>query len=158
MKYRQPGYQGKREEPKEKAPPRPKPQDTFGPRVLNMPAKRNLSRCSQCGTILADLAQPLGKCVKCGFELHSCKQCSSFDPGSRFECMQPVPERIAQKDAANTCRYYQIRVMVERETTSGRPASPPTSSGGGSSSRSSSGGGGSTLDNARRAFDNLFNK
>ena len=151
MKYRQPGYQGKREEPQQK-PARPKPQDTYGPRVLNMPAKHDVSRCAQCGTVLLDLQKPVGKCPKCGFDLHSCKQCNYFDPGSRFECMQPVPERVTQKDAVNQCRYYQIRVMVERETTSGRPApaaGPGPSRNGGSR-------GSSALDTAKRALDKLF--
>lgn len=121
-----------------------------------MPAKHDVSRCAQCGTILTDLAKPLGKCPKCAFDLHSCKQCNYFDPGSRFECMQPVLERVAQKDAVNLCRFYQIRVMVERETTSGRPA-PASGTGpnrnGGSKGNSA---GSSALDTARRALDRLF--
>lgn len=118
-----------------------------------MPAKRNISRCAQCGTILTELGKPLGKCPKCSFELHSCKQCNYFDPGSRFECTQPVQERVAQKDALNQCKFYSIRVQVERETTSGRPA-PAGNSG---SSRNGGARPSSALDNAKRALDKLFN-
>jgi len=113
-----------------------KKQDTFGPRAIQMPGRRNVSRCSQCGTVLQVLTEPLGQCPKCGFELHSCKQCSYFDPSSRFECTQPIPERIPRKDVRNDCTFYSIRVMVEKETSA-------------SSVRT---------DDARKAFENLFKK
>jgi len=113
-----------------------KKQDTFGPRAIQMPGRRNVSRCSQCGTVLQILTEPLGQCPKCGFELHSCKQCSYFDPSSRFECTQPIPERIPRKDVRNHCTFYSIRVMVEKETSA-------------SSVRT---------DDARKAFENLFKK
>jgi hypothetical protein len=101
-----------------------------------MPGTRTVSRCSQCGTLLQALADPAGKCPKCGFELHSCKQCTYFDPSSRFECSQPISERIPRKDARNDCTFYAMRVMVEKET------STP----------------GAKVQDARQAFDNLFKK
>jgi len=85
--------------------------------------------------LLTQLSEPLGQCPKCGFELHSCKQCANFDPSSRFECMQPVPERIAKKDARNECSFFSISVRVEKQTSTGSAAGP---------------------NDARRAFDNLF--
>ena len=78
-----------------------------------------------------------GKCPKCGFELHSCKQCMYFDPGSRFECMQPVKERIAKKDARNDCTLFEIRVTREKETSTPATLRPT---------------------DARTAFENLFKK
>lgn len=77
------------------------------------------------------------QCPKCGFELHSCKQCMYFDPGSRFECMQPVPVRIAKKDARNDCQLYEMRVTREKETSTPAAARPT---------------------DARQAFENLFKK
>jgi predicted RNA-binding Zn-ribbon protein involved in translation (DUF1610 family) len=109
--------------------------DTFGPRPLQMAASRTVSRCAQCGTVLNALTEA-GQCPKCGFELHSCKQCTHFDPGSRFECTEPIPERIARKDARNNCTLYTMRVMVEKETSA-------------SAMR---------VDDARKAFENLFKK
>lgn len=136
-KYRQPGYMDRGEKKQKGSSERPaKKQDTFGPRAIQMPGRRNVSRCSQCGTVLQILTEPLGQCPKCGFELHSCKQCSYFDPSSRFECTQPIPERIPRKDVRNHCTFYSIRVMVEKETSA-------------SSVRT---------DDARKAFENLFKK
>ena len=144
-KYRQPGYQDsdrgpRREEVRKKAPQErtsgpPRWDHALGPRPVNLPGTRAVSRCAQCGTVLQGLS-PDGKCAKCGFELHSCKQCTYFDPSSRFECSQPISERIPRKDARNDCTFYAMRVMVEKET------SPP----------------GAKVQDARQAFDNLFKK
>jgi hypothetical protein len=109
--------------------------NTFGPRPLQMAATRTVSRCAQCGNVLNALTE-IGQCPKCGFELHSCKQCTHFDPGSRFECTERIPERIARKDARNDCTFYAMRVMVEKETSA-------------SAMR---------VDDARKAFENLFKK
>ena len=149
-KYRQHGYQDRdresrgevRSEQPRKAPVErksgpPKWDHALGPKPLNLPGTRAVSRCAQCGTLLQGGMTADGKCPKCGFELHSCKQCTYFDPGSRFECMQPVKERIAKKDERNSCEIYEIRVTREKETST--PASLRPSS-------------------ARAAFDNLFKK
>ena len=143
-KYRQHGYQDsgdKREREGQKSSaekPVRKDKDTFGPRPVQMTGTHSVSRCAQCGTLLAAIVEPVGQCAKCGFELHSCKQCSYFDPSSRFECMQPITERIARKDTRNECKFYSISVRVEKQTSTG-PASRPG-------------------DDARRAFDDLFKK
>ena len=96
-----------------------------------------VSRCAQCGTLLQNLSEPLGQCPKCGFELHSCKQCEHFDPSSRFECNQPIPDRISSKDKRNDCSFYSIRVAIEKETSMKVRARP---------------------NDARQAFENLFKK
>jgi predicted RNA-binding Zn-ribbon protein involved in translation (DUF1610 family) len=139
MKYRQHGYQDREDKPRQKPAegPAKKKDDTFGPRALQMPARTNVSRCTQCGTLLQSLSEPVGKCPKCGFELHSCKQCTYFDPSSRFECTQPVPHRIPRKDTRNECTFYSISVRVEKETSTPAQARPA---------------------DARQAFENLFKK
>lgn len=135
-KYRQPGYMDRNEERQKRPAEKPLRKDnTFGPRPLNMPGTRTVSRCAQCGTVLNALTE-VGQCPKCGFELHSCKQCTHFDPASRFECTEPIAERIPRKDAKNDCQFYAMRIMVEKETSA------------------------STMraDDARKAFENLFKK
>lgn len=142
-KYRQHGYQDRDHEDSRKGSGEksagaasPKRDNTFGPRPVNLPGTRAVSRCTQCGTVLQGMPTT-GQCPKCGFELHSCKQCTYFDPGSRFECMQPVKERIAKKDARNTCELYEIRVTREKETSTPASLRP---------------------NDARAAFENLFKK
>lgn len=134
-KYRQPGY---RDSDRDRRAPRPAPppRSLDGPRGPRMPAPRTVSRCAECGTLLPPLTDPRGRCPRCGAELHACKQCSHFDPGRRFECAQPVPERIPDKTARNDCPFFALRVTVERESSS-RPVRP---------------------EDARRAFESLFKK
>ena len=149
-KYRQHGYQDsdrerepRREETRKKAPPErksgpPRWDHALGPKPVNLPGTRAVSRCAQCGTVLQGATSSgEGQCPKCAFELHSCKQCTYFDPGSRFECMQPVKERIAKKDARNECSLYEIRVTREKETSTPATLKP---------------------NDARAAFENLFKK
>jgi predicted RNA-binding Zn-ribbon protein involved in translation (DUF1610 family) len=151
-KYRQPGYQdhGEQKQENRQQAPRANKDNTFGPRAIQMPNARTVSRCTQCGVVLRAVDQT-GVCPQCGFELHSCKQCVYFDPSANFECRQPVTERVARKDQKNVCTLYSIKTAVERETTTPnagiarRPApsvsSPP-----------------SAASDARRAFENLFKK
>ena len=139
-KYRQRGYQdsGSKDREKKKEFDKfaaPKKENTFGPRPMNMPGMRTVSRCAECGALLQNLTDPVGQCPKCGFDLHACKQCEHFDPSSRFECNQPVPARISPKDKRNDCSFFSIRVMVEKETSSKGSQRP---------------------NDARAAFDNLF--
>ena len=110
-----------------------------GPSVSHTPAlppSRTVVRCADCGTQLPPLTDAFGRCPKCQAELHACQQCTHFAPGRRFECAQPIPERIADKRARNACTFFSLRITVERETSSG--STDPEA--------------------ARRAFQNLFMK
>jgi hypothetical protein len=143
-KYRQRGYDDADRDRKPAAkPPRPAPEpgapagarriSQDGPRNINMPGFREVVRCAQCGAVTEEEIGSESRCPRCGTELHACSQCQSFDPGSRFECMQTITARIAPKNARNTCTFYAPRTTVERETTTPK------------------------VDDARKAFDDLFN-
>jgi hypothetical protein len=142
-KYRQRGYmdgddRDRRPESRER-PPGP-PRDKLGPKTPRMPPRVTVARCANCGTLLPKEFDPHGRCPRCSFELHSCKQCVHFDPAARWECTQPITARLPRKDARNECGYYTIRTSSERETTSGPPA------------------GAARPDDPRKAFENLFKK
>jgi hypothetical protein len=142
-KYRQRGYQDEdRDRSPRPAAPRsaPEPGAPAGarrisqdaPKNINMPGFRHVVRCAQCGHLAGDDVGFNSRCARCGTELHSCAQCASFDPGSRFECMQPVPERVSPKNTRNACSLFTPRTTLERETTTPRS------------------------NDARKAFDDLF--
>jgi hypothetical protein len=95
-----------------------------------MPGFREVLRCARCGNQVSDPADV--RCKRCGADLHSCAQCVHFDTSARFECTEPVTERISPKDAMNQCSLFAFRVTVERETGSVAPS------------------------DARKAFDDLF--
>jgi hypothetical protein len=135
-KYRQRGYMDddrSRSEPRPKgqpqAPREPVPREMRRP---NMPGFRDVVRCTRCGSIVTTAIGLEARCGRCGVDLHACIQCASFDPGSRFQCMQAIPVRIAPKDTRNTCTLFEARTTVERETGSPRQG------------------------DARSAFDDLF--
>ncbi len=101
-KYRQRGYQDDdRDRPAAPKPQRPAPEpgapagarriSQDGPRNINMPGYREVVRCAQCGTVGSSDVGLDSRCPRCGVDLHACAQCTSFDPGSRFECMQQIP-------------------------------------------------------------------
>ena len=76
-------------------------------------------------------------------------RCAHFEPSTRFQCLKPVPVRIAVKDKTNTCELFKPRVTVAREATQAAP----------------SGNGGPVRmqeprnpTDARAAFDSLFKK
>ena len=134
-KYRQRGYQD--EGPREKRPPqqeRERPagapgrvmQRAEGPKTPNLMAAHEVVKCSRCGNRVAPDIGFDSRCNRCGTDLHSCAQCASFDPGSRFECMQNIPARIAPKDQKNACTLFSPRTTIERQTGSTAPTSART--------------------------------
>ena len=159
-KYRQSGYQdsdrsssGERKEgQKAPKPGGPKQlQDPAGPRLPRLVQSVTASRCYSCSVALPPGVDFKGACPKCGAALHCCKQCTFFEPSTRFQCTKPIPARIPYKDQVNECELFNPRVTVSRD---------------GAGSGSSSGSGAKipspavvrTPNDARAAFDNLFKK
>ena len=150
-KYKQRGYMDfdrdngvRRPEERPKG-PRP-PLDITGPRLPRLVQTVTASRCYNCATALPNGTDFEGNCPKCGVPLHCCKQCAHFEPSTRFQCLKPVPVRIASKDQANPCELFSPRVTVARDTTSSGASAAPAPT----APRTSS--------DARAAFDQLFKK
>ena len=157
-KYRQNGYmdssEGKsfREDRPKQQGPRP-PLDVTGPRLPRLVQHVAASRCFNCATTLPAGTDLAGNCPKCNAELHCCKQCSHFEPSTRFQCLKPIPVRIPVKDKANECTFFAPRVTVARDGTAGAsaaPPPPPSANAGPAAPRNA--------DDARSAFDRLFKK
>ena len=150
-KYKQRGYQdsGQPQKREKRAPEGHPRQEQIGPRTPRMVGTITRARCSNCGAVLQPGFDPKGKCPRCAFELHCCKQCAYFDTAARFECMKPIPERIQRKDQRNECTFYEFRTTIEKDTAPSAPPAGPSASPERVSSR--------PMD-ARQAFDNLFKK
>ncbi len=133
-KYRLQGYRspaGARPEPR-----RPQAPAGDAPRGGGMLASKPLSRCAACGAVLPVASSSLEQCPHCRADIHACRQCTHFEATKRFECTEPIPIRLADKNARNDCSAFALRVTIERDTSpdSTRPG------------------------DVRRAFDNLFKK
>ena len=155
-RYRQRGYMdADREYKNGSRPDRPRPQgpklpiDVTGPRLPRLVQAVTASRCFNCSTALPSDIDFRGNCPKCGAALHCCKQCAHFEPSTRFQCVKPVPVRIAVKDQANECELFKPRVTVAREAS----AAPSSTNGGAPTIQEPRSPG-----DARAAFDNLFKK
>src|SRR6266567_1239922 len=153
-KYRQPGYMNSDREPRGRTDDRPKqsgprpPIDITGPRLPRLVQAVTAARCFNCAAPLPNGIDWSSNCPKCNAALHCCKQCAHFEPSTRFQCLKPIPARIAVKDAANPCTLFSPRVTVARDaapsnhhTGNNTPAPAPRSP-----------------HDARAAFDNLFKK
>jgi len=142
-KYRQRGYQDSdRDRPQQTKPKPTGPKGSReGPRPIQMPGFQEVLRCAMCGAVASpfDEITVESQCPKCKADLRTCKNCRFFDTSARFECTQPIPERITKKDVRNQCEFFIARTSIERET------------------RDSGGGAPRPLD-PRSAFDNLFKK
>jgi hypothetical protein len=130
----------------------PKPQgprlpiDVTGPRLPRLVQAVTASRCYNCATPLANGTDFTGVCPKCNAALHCCKQCTHFEPSTRFQCLKPIPARIPLKDKANECTLFSPRVTVARDGAASAPVpaavvEPPRNP-----------------NDARSAFDKLFKK
>lgn len=137
-KYRQRGYQDYERErdqrPQPQSKPQSKPQDREGPRSPRMMAFGEKVKCAACGSVVQANISFDATCPKCNADLHTCRQCTFFDPGARFECRKPITARIIKKGGNNNCELFAARAVVERETSSGKPT------------------------DAKQAFANLFKK
>jgi hypothetical protein len=157
-KYRQNGYMDSDREARSPRGDAPKPQgprpsiDVTGPRLPRLVQHVAAARCYNCSTALPPGIDFSGTCPKCNADLHCCKQCSHFEPATRFQCLKPVPVRIPYKDKANECALFAGRVTVAREGTANSPPPPSlnNNNGGPPAPRNA--------DDARNAFDKLFKK
>jgi hypothetical protein len=137
-KYRHRGYQDSDRESRPRGPSvRPPPRE--GPRGRGADQdKAVVFACRACGEKRRDLEE-IGfesACRRCGADLHACAQCAHFDTSARFECTQPIPERIPSKKLRNTCPLYSPAMAFDLTGTRGA----------------------ATPDDARSAFEKLFKK
>jgi hypothetical protein len=155
-KYRQRGYMdsgwdrpqdGRTSDDRPRQPGPRLPIDVTGPRLPRLVESVVASRCYNCAATLPAGADFRGNCPKCSAALHCCKQCAHFDPSKRFQCVKPVPGRIAIKDQPNECEFFEPRVTVARDGAAGSSSAYPSVN---QAPRSPH--------EARAAFDNLFKK
>jgi hypothetical protein len=154
-KYRQRGYQdsGRNEFPRpdrgKPSGPRP-PLDITGPKLPRLVQSVTAARCYNCAVALPADTDFQRDCPKCGKPLHCCKQCAHFEPSTRFQCLKPIPERIAVKDAANQCGLFSPRVTVARDAL---PSATSMRAENGSAQQAPR-----NSNDAREAFNSLFKK
>ena len=84
-------------------------------------------------------------CPSCGADLHSCRGCAFYAPGSHFDCHETVDEIVVEKERANFCDHFKAGLNSKWKKIAGGDGAAP----GGQS-------GASAADKARDAFNSLF--
>src|ERR1044072_330492 len=98
-KYRQRGDQdyARGTERRHQPQPQSRPREREGPRSPQMMAFGEKVKCAACGAVVQANVGVESSCPKCNADLHTCRMCTYFDPGSRFECRKPLTARIVNK-------------------------------------------------------------
>ena len=110
--------------------PRGRTAGGFGPEAF---------KCNQCGQIRQNLGELTHEetCLRCAADLHTCGNCRFFDTTTLWECRENIPARVSPKHARNQCTFFQPKIVRDLAADKGKVLSP---------------------DDARKAFDALFNK
>lgn len=134
-------YKGNQNRPQT---PRPEPQKQ---RLEGAPRGRTAGgfgpeafKCNQCGQIRQNLGDLTAEetCLRCGADLHTCGNCRSFDTTTMWECRENIPARVASKQAKNECTFFSPKIVRDLAADKAGKLQTP--------------------DDARKAFDALFNK
>lgn len=111
--------------------PRGRTAGGFGPEAF---------KCNKCGHIRQNLGDLTNDevCLRCGADMHICGNCRFFDTTTTWECRENIPARISSKHAKNECTFFSPKIVRDLAADkAGKLQSP---------------------DDARKAFDALFNK
>jgi hypothetical protein len=78
------------------------------------------------------------RCLSCGKDLRSCKNCKFYLPGSRGDCRETSAEGQPDKERANFCDWFSLNKKIHSENAGTSSASQEKT------------------EASRTAFDNLF--
>ncbi len=46
-------------------------------------------------------------CVECGLDLHVCRNCRFYGPGSKWDCAETIEVQVVDKERRNFCDWYE---------------------------------------------------
>ena len=67
--------------------------------------------CHRCQADIGQLER-VGRrdtCLKCGADLHCCRNCRFYAPGHHNDCFETQAERQVDKSAGNFCEFFSFR-------------------------------------------------
>ena len=66
-------------------------------------------KCFGCGAPLeySDRVSFREECTHCSEDVHVCKNCQFYDPGSYNECRETSADVVKDKERANYCDFFQ---------------------------------------------------
>ena len=66
--------------------------------------------CWKCGSEnLVDMVSRSSECPQCHSDLHCCRNCIHYMPGSHYDCHETVDELVGDKEHSNFCGFFSPR-------------------------------------------------
>ena len=62
------------------------------------------------------------ECSSCHADLHSCKGCKFYAPGSHYDCKETVDSLVSDKEKANFCDFFQVGNSVNNNSEANKKA------------------------------------
>lgn len=53
------------------------------------------------------------ECPECHADLHCCRGCKFYAPGSHYDCKETVDELVTDKDRSNFCDWFSTAAISE---------------------------------------------
>ena len=72
--------------------------------------------CYKCGKPITQEQIARGDtCPTCHADLHVCRNCAFYSPGSHWDCSETVSEPCFDKERANFCDFFRVRRTRTKE-------------------------------------------
>lgn len=80
--------------------------------------EERIYHCHKCGGRLEFEVkmQRTDVCVHCAADLHCCKNCEYWDPGSYNECREQISEYVPERERTNHCTFFTFRSTPRDKT------------------------------------------
>lgn len=62
------------------------------------------------------------ECPECHADLHCCKGCDFFAPGSHYDCKESVEDLVSDKEKANFCDFFRIAKKISGKANDDKAA------------------------------------
>ena len=53
--------------------------------------------------------QRTDQCIHCGADMHCCRNCEYWEPGSHNQCREHIAEYISDRERMNHCTHFTYR-------------------------------------------------
>jgi len=85
-----------------------------------------MATCFSCGTQLDTVGKPgrADTCTACDADVHCCRNCEFYDPGSYNDCCETQAERVLEKNRSNFCDYFAFKESSGASPGKNSPSGP----------------------------------
>ena len=85
-----------------------------------------MKACARCGRELDRDLEIFRTtyCPGCRADLHTCTNCTFYQPGAHWDCRETISEEVTDKERGNFCEFFRFN-----ETVRGRKSGGPNRNG-----------------------------